>query len=164
GVSLGTLAFMHRRFRFAHRTALDMPGRLLRRFSRMVPTPDAAGRASVATPVPQVRRSFGLATRLRQTMAVARSSFWMIARSPAGLFLLAAFPAMLVLILRVELQHWGVPLLPRTLEIISRYLAPPITPSITDPLNYWVMVPLLTIYFAGELIWRERDARLDENG
>ena len=163
GVSLGTLAFMYGRFRFAERTAHDLPGRLLRRFTGRAPVPDTVGSANVATPIPQVHRSFDFATRLRQTMAVAWSSFWLIARSPAGLFLLAAFPAMLVLILLVEMQQWGVPLLPRTVEIISRYLSPSITPSITDPLNYWVMVPLLIIFLAGELIWRERDARLDEN-
>ncbi|HEY8470893.1 MAG TPA: hypothetical protein VIL18_14675, partial [Longimicrobiales bacterium] len=163
GVSLGTLAFMYGRFRFAERTAHDLPGRLLRRFTGRAPVPDTVGSANVATPTPQVHRSFDFATRLRQTMAVAWSSFWLIARSPAGLFLLAAFPAMLVLILLVEMQQWGVPLLPRTVEIISRYLSPSITPSITDPLNYWVMVPLLIIFLAGELIWRERDARLDEN-
>jgi ABC-2 type transport system permease protein len=61
--------------------------------------------------------------------------------------------------MQIELQHWGIPLLPRTAQIISRYLTAPLT----NPINYWVMVPLLIIYFSGELIWRERDARLAEN-
>ncbi len=159
GISLLTLAIVYLRFRFAHRTASDLLSRLLQRFSGTAPTADTAAPARLAISVPHVHQSFGFATHLRQTLTIARSSFRMIAKSPAGLFLLVAFPTMLVLIMQIELQQWGVPLLPRTVEIISRYLTFPIT----DPLNYWVMVPLLIIFFAGELVWRERDARLNEN-
>ena len=38
----------------------------------------------------------------------------MIAKSLAGLFLLVAFPMFLVLVLMIDMQHWGIPLLPRT--------------------------------------------------
>ncbi|HEX2123260.1 MAG TPA: hypothetical protein VHL59_16635, partial [Thermoanaerobaculia bacterium] len=135
----------------------DLLSRLVRRFAGSTPAPDATP-ARIAVAVPRVRRSFGFATRLRQTLAIAWSSFRMIATSIPGLFLLVAFPAMLVLMMQVELQQWGVPLLPRTVEIVSRHLTAPIT----DPLNFWVMVPLLVIFFAGELVWRERDAGLGE--
>jgi ABC-type transport system involved in multi-copper enzyme maturation permease subunit len=159
GISLATLAFLHLRFRFAHRTANDLLSRLLRRFSRTAPVRETAGRARSTVAVPQVRRSFGFAAQLRQVRAITRSSFWTIVKSPAGLFLLAAFPAMLVLVMRIELQQWGVPLLPRTVELITRHLTAPIT----SPMNYWVMVPLLIIFLAGELVWQERDARMNEN-
>jgi len=158
GISLATLGFLYARFRFAHRTANDLPGRLLRRFSGAAPD-DTAVRAPAAVSVPHAPRSFGFATNLRQMLAIARSSFRMVAKSPAGLFLLAVFPTLLVLVMTIELQQWGVPLLPRTVELITRHLTAPIT----DPLNYWVMVPLLIIYLVGELVWRERDARLGEN-
>ncbi len=167
GISLATLGFLLPRFRFAHRAANDPLSRVLRPIGRLragwfsgtAPTPDTVVRAPVAMTVPQAPRSFGFAMQLRQTLAIGAASFWMVARSPAGLFLLAAFPVMLVGMLHVELQQWGVPLLPRTVEIVTRHLTAPIT----DPLNYWVMVPLLVIFFAGELVWRERDARLHEN-
>ena len=83
----------------------------------------------------------------------------MIATSVPGLFLLVAFPMMLSLVLLIDMQQWGVPLLPRTSFLMYKYL----TATITNPLNFWVMVPLLVIFFSGELVWRERDARLSEN-
>ena len=159
GISLATLAFMYMRFRFAHRTTTDLLSRLLRPFAAKASTPDTTVRAPITISVPQVLQSFGFATHIRQMLAITRSSFWMIAKSPAGLFLLAVLPLMLVLVLLIEMQQWGVPLLPRTIEIITRHLTAPIT----NPLNYWVMVPLLIIFLAGELIWRERDAQLNEN-
>jgi ABC-2 type transport system permease protein len=157
GIAAAVLGFTCLRFRFAHRTANDLLSRLLRRLSP--PTQDTKVPASTAVAVPQAHRSFGPTTHLRQLLAIARSSFWMVAKSPAGLFLLVAFPAMLLLVLLVEMQQWGVPLLPTTVEIVTRHLTAPIT----NPLNYWVMVPLLTIFLAGELLWRERDAQLAEN-
>ena len=66
---------------------------------------------------------------------------------------------MVGLVLIVDLQNWGVPLMPRTSFLMTKYL----TATITNPLNFWVMVPLLIIFFSGELVWRERDARLSEN-
>ncbi|HEV3049801.1 MAG TPA: hypothetical protein VGX50_05820, partial [Longimicrobium sp.] len=159
GISLLVLAFVYLRFRFAHRTATDLVSRLLQRFAGTAPMPDTALPTRVTVSVPPVRQSFGLGVHLRQVLSIMGSSFRMIATSLPGLFLLAAFPAMLVLMMQVEMQQWGVPLLPRTVEIISRHLTFPIT----DPINYWVMVPLIIIFFAGELVWRERDARLSEN-
>jgi ABC-type transport system involved in multi-copper enzyme maturation permease subunit len=170
GISLVTLAFIHVRFRFAHRTATDPFGslrslragvvsRLLHRFTGTAPALDTGTPARITIAVPNARQSFGFVTHLRQMLAVMWSSLRTIATSLPGLFLLVAFPAMLVLMMQVELQQWGVPLMPRTVEIISRYLTFPVT----DPINFWVMVPLLLMYFAGELVWRERDARLSEN-
>ena len=159
GISLLVLAFIYLRFRFAHRTATDLMSRMLQRFSGAAPTPDTTAPARDAVSVPHVHRSFGLTTQLRQMLSFMWSSFRMIATSLPGLFLLVAFPMMLVLMMQVEMQQWGVPLLPRTIEIVSRHLTFPVT----DPINYWVMVPLLIIFFAGELLWRERDAQLHEN-
>jgi ABC-2 type transport system permease protein len=157
GISVATLAFMYLRFRFAHRTAMD-PLRLVRRFRRAA-TPDGHAPARIAIRVPQARQSFGFATHVRQTLAIATSSFRTVAMSLPGLFLLVAFPLMLSLVLLIDLQNWGVPLLPRTSFLMYKYL----TATITNPLNFWVIVPLLIIFFSGELVWRERDARLSEN-
>jgi ABC-2 type transport system permease protein len=171
GISVATLAFGYLRFRFAHRTAIDpfdwlrslragLSSRLTRRFAEpALRSASNEGPARVAIAVPQVDQEFGFTTHLRQTLAIASSSFWMIAKSPAGLFLLAAFPMMLALVLLTNMQHWGIPLLPRTNYLLTKYL----TATITNPLNFWVMVPLLFIFFSGELVWRERDARLAEN-
>ena len=162
GIASLTLVLVYARFRFEHRTALD-PFELLRRFTRRVPVkaptaPDATdARATIS--VPDGIRSFGFATCLRQTLAIARISFWTIARSPAGLFLLVVFPAFLVLVLLVESEHWGVPLLPRTGFLVAKHMTAPLTQAA----DFRVMIPLLIIYFVGELVWRERDERLSEN-
>jgi ABC-type transport system involved in multi-copper enzyme maturation permease subunit len=92
-------------------------------------------------------------------MSIARSSFWMIAKSPPGLFLLAFFPMFIVLVLYVESQMWGIQMLPRTGYILAKH----VTAALTYFADYRVIVPLLVVYFAGELVWRERDAGLAEN-
>ncbi|HUQ82163.1 MAG TPA: ABC transporter permease, partial [Gemmatimonadaceae bacterium] len=162
GIALGTIAFVHLRFRFAHRIAMDplqwLRSRRARVFGRRGLTP-ATTPARIAITVPRVRQSFGFATQLRQTLAITTSSFRTLATSLPGLFLLVAFPMLLMLVLMTDLQNWGVPLMPRTSFLMNKYL----TTTITNPLNFWVMVPLLIIFFCGELIWRERDARLAEN-
>ncbi|HEX8693610.1 MAG TPA: hypothetical protein VF746_14400 [Longimicrobium sp.] len=158
GLALLALALTCLRFRFAHRTATDLLSRITRRFTATAPTPDAA-LAPAAISVPRVRQSFGFATQARQTLAIARSSFWTIATSLPGLFLLVAFPMFVVLVLATETQHWGIPLLPRTGYLLSKHMTAPLTQA-TD---FRVIVPLLIIYFAGELVWRERDAGLGEN-
>ncbi len=157
GIALATLAILYLRFRFAHRTASQWLSRFTRRFAKqptqiIVPAP-------IAVAVPHVHQSFDFATHLRQTLAIAASSFAMIARSPAGLFLLFAFPMFVVVVLLGASEQWGVPLLPRTGYIVSKHLTSPLTQFA----DYRVIIPLLIIYFAGELIWRERDARLSEN-
>ncbi|HKV08395.1 MAG TPA: M1 family aminopeptidase [Thermoanaerobaculia bacterium] len=158
GISLVMSAFLYLRYRFAHRTETGFWSRLKRRFARTAPTPETAP-ARIAISVPQVRQSFGFATHWRQTLAIARSSFWMIAKNPAGVFLLVVFPMFLVLVQTVQSERWGVPLLPRTGYLLTRYLTSPLTEAV----DFRVIIPLLLVYFAGELIWRERDARLSEN-
>ena len=157
-IALLTLTFIYVRFRFAHRTATDVWSRLKQRFAVKPATPGTA-RARIAISVPQVRQSFGLATNVRQTISIARSSFWMIAKSPPGLFLLVVFPLFVVLVLNLESAMWGIQLLPRTGYILAKH----VTAALTYFADYRVIVPLLIVYFAGELVWRERDARLSEN-
>ncbi|HJU69534.1 MAG TPA: ABC transporter permease, partial [Gemmatimonadaceae bacterium] len=158
GIALLTLAMIYIRFRFAHRAASDVWSRLMRRFALKAPKPDTA-RARIAISVPDVRRSFGLITNVRQAISIARSSFWMIAKSPPGLFLLAVFPMFVVLVLHVESEMWGIRMLPRTGYILAKH----VTAALTYFADYRVIVPLLIVYFAGELVWRERDAGLSEN-
>jgi ABC-2 type transport system permease protein len=56
------------------------------------------------------------------------------------------------------LQHMDVPLFPRT-----AYLIPLLTARLTENANSpWAFIPLLIIFYAGELVWRERDAGLGE--
>ena len=158
GIALGTLAFIYLRFGFAHRTEAHLWRRLTRRWSRKKPVPGTLPPRG-AIFVPSARRSFGWWTRAQQTLAIAGSSFRAIATSPVGIFLLVVFPMFAVVVLLTKSEHWGIPLLPRTGYILSKYLTAPLT-LFTD---FRVIVPLLIVYFAGELVWRERDAGLSEN-
>ncbi len=160
GIASAALGFVHLRFRFAHRAAADPWSRIARRFAGKAPVPDVAAGARVSG----LRPAGAQVVRLQRPTCARRSRSpgrrsGMIARSPAGLFLLAAYPAMLVLVLRVESEHWGVPLLPRTGYLVTKHLAAPLGFAS----DYRMVVPLLVLFFAGELVWRERDAGLSEN-
>jgi ABC-2 type transport system permease protein len=158
GIALGALAFTHQRFRFVHHVASGWWNRLRRRKDAHSPTPASGDVArTTAISVPQVRRSYGFATRVRQTLAIAWASFRSIAKSWAGLALLLFIPLFAVLILPIKMEQLGVPLLPRTAAVILRLTAP-----VTGLLTPWVIVPLLILFYAGELVWREREAGLSE--
>ena len=158
-IASATLGFIHLRFRFAHRATTDLKTLFTRRLARKAQVRSDVMPARLDVSVPEVSQTFGFATKLRQTLATGASSFWMIAKSPAGLFLFVVFPMLLVLVTAVESEHWGVPLIPRTGYILSKHLTAPITYAS----DYRLMIPLLIVFFAGELVWRERDARLSEN-
>jgi hypothetical protein len=107
--------------------------------------------------IPPVRRRFGFATHARQTGALAWTSFWAIAKSPAGL-VLPAVAMLLVLLVPVFVKNKGVSLVPTTALVLSKLIAQvPENPRLPG-----VLIPLLIIYWAGELVWRERDAGMGE--
>ena len=107
--------------------------------------------------VPEVRPTFGLATRARQALAIAWTSFQAIAKSWSGLVVLAAIAAFAFGFVLKNMNSLGVPLLPRTAHVIT-WLAPPLD----DPRSPWMILPLLIVFYAGELVWREREAGLAE--
>lgn len=157
GIAFGTLALTHRWYRLAHHA----PGTSWQSLSRR--SPRAAGgpkpRRSPAgvggqpgTPiiVPSVRRTFGFATHARQTLAIAQESFRQIMAN-WGAVALAAIAARAVAS-GLESDFMGVPLV-ATAERVTAVLSAPFPRMI---------VPLLITFYAGELIWRERDLRLSE--
>jgi hypothetical protein len=108
--------------------------------------------------IPHVQRTFGFTTHARQTCAIAWTSFGTIAKSVGGLVPLAAIALFAALFAPLLLHVTEVPLLPRTAQVVS-LLAAPIA---ANPGTPWALVPLLIIFYAGELVWRERDAGLWE--
>jgi hypothetical protein len=52
----------------------------------------------------------------------------------------------------------GVPLLPRTVYLLTYLTAPLANPHT----RAWMLIPLLIIFHAGELVWREREAGLGD--
>jgi len=158
GIALGALAVTYLRFRFAHRTESTWWTRRSRRRDAHSPMPAGIGvTASTPISVPQVPRTFGFAIHARQTLAIAWTSFRTIATSWAGLALLAAIPLMTVPVVLDQMELNGVPLVPRTARVIEELTAP-----LSAELSRWVIIPLLLVFFAGELVWREREAGLGE--
>jgi ABC-2 type transport system permease protein len=153
GVALCVLALTYLRFKFAH---VAVEGRRWgrRRAGARLPAAEAADTRSAPVTVPNVRRTFGAATRARQTLAVARESFRLIVKGWGGpaLVCLSVF---VFLISPLYFQDEGFPQLPTTGEFVN------FLEDIADH-GMWLIVPLLIVYYAGELVWREREARLNE--
>ena len=149
-IGAGMLALTWRRFRFAHAA----PGARRRRASRSDAAPALIPAAVRSAVVPAVPRSFGIRTRGRQVLEVARMGvrqtvltrdFLLVA---AGLVLLTLFVVLEVPVLG------GMSLWPLTGEVVA---------DLASPFVQVVMV-LLTVFYAGELVWRERDAGIETVG
>jgi ABC-2 type transport system permease protein len=158
GIALGVLTLTHRQFRFAH----HMAG--LSRCSPLAADgPESrgtvagvGGRRATAIVSPIIRRTFGFTIHARQVLAIAGESFHVIVRGWGGL-VLAATAAFLVFS-GTPIAHMGVPLVATTERIIA-FLAAPLTRL--EEIN-WIIVPLLIVFYAGEFVWREREACLSE--
>jgi len=153
GIALGALAVTWLRFRFAHRS--ESTWRKRRRTRRRDAGIDVTARTPIS--IPEVRRTFGFAIHARQALAIAQGGFRTIAKSWAGLALLAAIPVLTIPVVIDQMVSNGVPLVPTTTQVLGELTAP-----LSAELSRWVIIPLLTIFFAGELIWREREAGVGE--
>jgi ABC-2 type transport system permease protein len=164
GVAVGTLILTYARFRFVHRSDSAWWRRRIRRHAgrfggqAQSPMPETTA-VAVRTPIriPQVRQAFGFGIHARQTLAIAWDSFRTIATSWTGLALLAGIPLLTIAVVLDQMVSGGVPLIPTTTLVIAELTAP-----LSAELSRWVIVPLLIVFFAGELVWRERDAGLGE--
>ena len=156
GVALGVLAFTYARFGFTHGASAVRLPRVFRRRRKLTPTTD---RDAAARPVsfPQVQGTFGAATHLRQTLALARTSFLAVAKGRGGLVLLLVIAFLTVMLVPENMTNMGTPLLPATGYVLSFLTTP-----LSNPFTPWVAIPLLIILWAGELVWRERQAGLGE--
>ncbi|HSG39760.1 MAG TPA: hypothetical protein VLE27_09000, partial [Thermoanaerobaculia bacterium] len=159
GIALGVLAVACLRFRFAHRAESTWWWtRWKRRMDARSPLPAGIGvTAGPAISVPRVRRTFGFAIQARQTLAIGWDSFRTIAKSWAGLALLAGLPLLTVPVVIDQMVSNGVPLVPTTVQVLGELTGP-----LSNELSRWVIIPLLIVFFAGELLWREREAGLGE--
>jgi ABC-type transport system involved in multi-copper enzyme maturation permease subunit len=154
-VAVAALLFTYLSFRFAHRTPGSWLPRWLRRRAAHSPLPAVTATAPIS--VPDVPRAFGFAVELRKTLAIAWDSFRSIARSWPGLAMLLGIPLLTVLVVLDQTFLAGVPLVPTTALVLRE-----LTTSLSDEMSRWVIVPLITVFFAGELVWREREAGLSE--
>jgi ABC-2 type transport system permease protein len=150
-IALAVLALTHLRFRFAHHNARTFRYGLSRRGAA-----DTGRRRATPITVPSVRPTFGFATHVRQTLAIVQECFHAIVRGWGGLVLAAT--AAFLAFSGTPIAHMGVPLVPTTERIIA-FLAAPLTAL--QEIN-WIIVPLLIVFYAGELVWRERETCVSE--
>jgi ABC-2 type transport system permease protein len=149
-VALAVLAYTYVRFRFAHTTA---GGRRQRATEAEVEAVAGMERPRPVA-IPAVAREFGWRGRMRQTLAAAGQAFREILVSRDFLFVTVG----LVLFIfgmgseMIEDDRFGIPAWPLT-QNVSGFLR-----------SFYVAVilSLLTGFYAGELVWRERDARVSE--
>ncbi|RYU95623.1 M1 family aminopeptidase [Emticicia agri] len=157
GVSIGMLMFTYFRFRFV------LPETSGKRKSVKPLKPEVVTREKLnwgtAYALPQVRGIYGFATHGYQLRLLTWKAFLQITKSGVGLPLLAALALMMGLAApgNGNLKTRGVPFIPRTDQVLH-YLTSPLT----EPKFFWIIIALLTIYYAGELVWRERETGLSE--
>lgn len=159
GTALFTLFFTVYRFRFTVPNVNTFWSRLTRRKNVHSLTSVEEGGITKITSIsiPKVKKSYGLATHIRQTLSIAQESFWKIAKSPGGIVLVVIVAFFTSIVIPLNINVMGVPILPKT-EAVLRLLTSPLT-NIQSP---WTLIPLLTIFYAGEIVWREREAGINE--
>lgn len=146
-VSLCVLASVYVRFRMEHHAPAG--GWLRRRPTELPHTVSDRPRRSTLTRS-RVRGKFGAATRYRQFLSIAGNSYRQMITSPAALLLpLIGFVLYKITPELMEVAL-GTPGRPATARLLAMYLR-------FDTLG--VMVGALIAFFAGGLVWRERDAR-----
>lgn len=166
-LSIGLIAIIltYLSFRFAHRTSgkysLQSIWNLVRRKKKKQFSPILPAGMGVITGtaifVPQVSQEFGFSMHVRQALTIARVSFRSIVTSWAGMALLIFIPLMTILVVLDQMGAMGTPILPTTSRVLKE-----LTGSMADELGRWVIIPFIIIFFAGELVWRERDSGAGE--
>ena len=156
-VATAVLALTHLRFRFDHAAGGSWWRRGLASRASIGPEGSTAGDllAEMSRPisVPRVERAFGPATRARQVLVIALYSFREIALSWGGVAL-AGLATLLVVLGPRTMSHLGVPLIPTTRQMTG------FVGNTGEIL--WLIVPLLTVFYAGEFVWRDRETGLSE--
>jgi ABC-2 type transport system permease protein len=149
-VGMAALAFTYSRFHFSHRPVGR--GRTFDSEPRTSPAEPSA----VALRIPRFTPRFGVGTRTRQLLAVAGDAFAFLMKGWGGpaVVLVAAF----LVYSALPIAHLGVPLMATTERLVA-LLAAPLTRL--EEINA-IVVPLLIVFAAGELTWRERESRLND--
>lgn len=160
-IGVGMLAFTWRRFRFAHpapsarRRRADLAAHTN---AAVLPPPrgwwERAGEGAARPSRTLAPRPFDTRTRARQVLDVARVGVRQTVLS-RDFLLVAAGLVLLTLFVLMEIPMFGgEPLWPLTSRVAAELTSPFVR----------VLVVLLTVFYAGELVWRERDAGIETVG
>lgn len=155
-VAVGSLVLTYVRFNFATVVTNRWWSRFKKRTNGPAKTTDERpGVRATAIAKPNVQRTFGLATYFRQTLTIAWASFRKIARHPVGLTGVGAIALVSAVFGYRIMTQFDIPMLQTTQQVVA-YLSPRVG-NLSTPLG---IIPLLIIYFMGELVWHERDTGL----
>jgi ABC-2 type transport system permease protein len=155
-MGLLTLLITYTRFRFVYKAGKERKAKQHKNGKPEIST-SVSDQNVRDTPLPAVQRTFGWKFNYQQTRTIALTSFRTLAKSRTGLALLIFIPLFAMLIIIDQMQALGTPLTPVTVRVLQELTTP-----LSNGLSRWAIVPLLTIFFAGELVWRERDHRMDD--
>lgn len=144
-------------FRFAHRTETGVWIFFLRKKPRIPEPTESSYTAPVYRSAATFQRKEGAGRAMLQLLSITRASFQAIALSWGGLFLLVVVPLLTIPVVIDGMESNGVPLIPKTMLVILEITAP-----LHAEISRWVIVPIMLAYFAGIVVWRERDARISE--
>ncbi|GAB3942435.1 M1 family aminopeptidase [Spirosoma harenae] len=159
-VAIGLLGITYVRFRFANVVLSSWWSRFNQRTTEQTETTherSSVRTTAITVTVPPVQRMVGLGVYVRQTLTIAWASFIKIARHPLGLTLVGAIALASAVFGYQIMTQFDIPLLPTTAQVLA-YLSPPVG-NLSTP---WAVIPLLIIYFMGELVWQERDVGLGD--
>ncbi|GAB3688274.1 M1 family aminopeptidase [Spirosoma flavus] len=157
-VAVGSLVLTYVRFKLANVVTNSWWSRFKKRTNVPAERPDEHSNVRVATiTVPPVQRTFGFTIYIRQTFTIALASFTKIARHPLGLTLVGTIALFSAVLGDRIMTQFEIPLLPTTPQVLA-YLSPAVG-NLSTP---WAVIPLLIIYFMGELVWQEREAGLGD--
>ncbi|HEY0741269.1 MAG TPA: hypothetical protein VGD40_07405 [Chryseosolibacter sp.] len=160
-VGIIVLSVAYVRFGFTHQTPTVPPWKRHRTTSKII---DIAGAQAAHSSIGHraafnIRESlptFGLSSQIRQTLAIAFSSLRFIFASKVGLGIIGLFALHIVIFAHEYLMFRGVPQHETTMNMLTLLTAP--LRNVQTPL---MIILVLIAYYAGELIWRDREAGLN---
>ena len=140
------------------RFSLSQDGRQ-RRARAPEPGAETAGTAGLATErppiaalaLPDVRRQFGAGAALRQALSLARREAASIVRNVYFYVLVVAALGFLGIAIAVGDSIFGTPTLPVTVQVVQLVSG-----------SFALFVVVIIVFYAGELVWRERDLKADQ--
>jgi ABC-type transport system involved in multi-copper enzyme maturation permease subunit len=142
-VGLAIFALGYARFRFSHQAS---EGR------RRAAGPEAeAAKPRAVLSLPAVHREFGARAQLRQYLSLVRRSFWAIVGN-RYFFAIAGAGVLFMGLTATQVDKiWGT-------------TTWPVTYSVLDALGgiFWIFMLIVISFYAGELIWAEREVKLSQ--
>jgi aminopeptidase N len=146
GIGAAFLALAYATYRFAERGMSARQARRQQRAEALAAAPPAS-----SVPAGRLPEARGRAPAWLQLVARTRFEMRQIFRSPAYIVLLVLAALMIVTGLWSGGEIYGTPSLPRTVLIL---------PILTG--TYGLISIIIAIYYAGEVVWRERDRKVNE--